>query len=163
MLHSTAACRNTYMTRSMTTPPISVIRTGPKWWTDPDRMVRHKLMYFTLGIDQQPLRRTAVIAVDQYRQHMCKPAMSTSDTTGYKRARQSQMTTWYRRIQYQEYYLQHMFTRHVWGLLRMYPANHTKIAGKADDGYAGYDSVPFHRYNRTPLPFPAREIYERRK
>ena len=162
-MHQTLLRRNTYLTRSMTTSPISVIRSGPRWWSEPDRMVRHKLLYFTLGIDQLPLRRTAVIAADVFRQHMCRPAAMSGDATGYKKARKAQLNTWYRRIQYQEYYLQHLFTRHAWSLLRMYPANHTKIAGKADDGYAGYDGVPYHRYNRSPLPLPAREIYERRK
>ncbi|KEG05250.1 hypothetical protein DQ04_24631000 [Trypanosoma grayi] len=163
MLGTTKVCRNTFLTRSVATPPISVIRTGPKWWADPERMVRQKLMYFTLGIDQLPLRRTAVIQKDLHRFHMCKPPMRIGDTTGYKRSRAAQLNTWYRRIQYQEYHLQHLFTRHVWGLTRAYPGNTTKIQGKADDGYVGYDSVPFHRYNRSPLPFPAREIYERRK
>lgn len=147
----------------MTTPPISVIRSGPRWWSEPERMVKYKMLYFTLGIDQQALRRTAVIAADLSRQHMTKAQQFAGDATGYKRARNVQIKTWYRRIQYQEYYLQHLFTRHAWSLLRMYPANHTKLAGKADDGYAGYDGVPYHRYNRAPLPFPAREIYDRRK
>lgn len=163
MLRQTTLLQNTYLTRSMTTPPISVIRTGPRWWSNPERLVRHKLLYFTLGIDQMALRRTAVIATDQFRQRMCKPPPRMGDSTGYKRARSAQLTTWYRRIQYQEYYLQHLFTRHAWGLIRAYPANTTKIAGRADDGYVGYDSVPYHRYNRMPLPFPAKEVYERRK
>ncbi|EPY35497.1 hypothetical protein AGDE_07287 [Angomonas deanei] len=94
---------------------------------------------------------------------MCHRQPNAGDATGYKRGRSMQMATWYRRIQYQEYYMQHLFVRHMWGLLRMYPGNTVKIAGKADDGYVGYDSVPYHRYNRTPLSFPAREIYERRK
>ncbi|AYU78821.1 mitoribosomal protein mS72 [Leishmania donovani] len=163
MLRQTAAQLNTYLTRSVATPPISVIRTGPKWWAEPERMVKHKVMYFTMGIDQLPLRRTAVIQNDLKRFHMCKPPPRVGDATGYKRSRGAQLTTWYRRIQYQEYHLQHLFVRHMWGLLRMYPGNTTKIQGKADDGYVGYDSVHFHRYNRSPLPFPAREIYERRK
>lgn len=163
MLRQTFAARNTFLTHSMATAPISVIRTGPKYWSDPERLVKHKLLYFTLGIDQQPLRRTAVIQNDLKRFHMCRPAPRVGDTTGYKKARSAQLTTWYRRIQYQEYYMQHLFTRHMWSLLRMYPGQMTKIAGKADDGYAGYDSVPFHRYNRAPLPFPAKEMYERRQ
>lgn len=163
MLQSTCVLHNTFLTHSVATPPISVIRSGPKWWSEPERMVKHKIMYFTMGIDQLPLRRTAVIQTELKRFHMCRPAPRAGDTTGFKRARASQLTTWYRRIQYQEYHLQHLFTRHMWGLLRMYPGNMTKIQGKADDGYVGYDSVPYHRYNRTPLPFPAREIYERRR
>lgn len=162
-MKSTSFLLNTFLSHSVATPPISVIRSGPKWWSEPERMVKHKMMYFTMGIDQLPLRRTAVIQADLKRFHMCKPAPRTGDTTGFKRARAAQLTTWYRRIQYQEFHLQHMFTRHMWGLLQMYPGNTTKIQGKADDGYVGYDSVSFHRYNRTPLLFPAREIYERRK
>ncbi|ORC87984.1 uncharacterized protein TM35_000192280 [Trypanosoma theileri] len=163
MLGTTRSCLNTFLTKSVAAAPITAIRTGPKWWAEPERMVRHKIMYFTLGIDQLPLRRTAIIQKDLHRFHMCKPPMRVGDTTGYKRSRAAQLTTWYRRIQYQEYHMQHLFTRHVWGLLRVYPGNTTKIQGKADDGYVGYDSVPYHRYNRSPLPFPAREIYERRK
>ncbi|CCW61971.1 unnamed protein product [Phytomonas sp. EM1] len=153
---------NTFLTRSVAKPPITVIRSGPKWWSDPERMVKHKLLYFTMGIDQLPLRRTAVIQNEQFRFHMCRPSPRINDATGYKRSRSGQMKTWYRRIQYQEYHLQHLFTRHAWGLLRVYPGNTTKIQGKADDGYVGYDSVPYHRYNRSPLPFPARDIYGRR-
>lgn len=163
MLSPTVRLLNTFLTHSVATTPITAIRTGPRWWSEPERMVKHKVMYFTLGIDQLPLRRTAVIQADMIRQRMCKPMPCFGDATGYKRARAAQMITWYRRIQYQEYHLQHLYTRHVWGLIRAYPGNTTKIQGKADDGYVGYDSVPFHRYNRSPLPFPAREIYERRK
>jgi hypothetical protein len=126
-------------------------------------MIKFKLLYFTLGIDQQPLRRTAVIQNDMQRLRMAKPAPRTGDVTGYKKARTNQLTTWYRRIQYQEFYLQHLFVRHAWGQIRVYPPNYVKIEGKADDGYAGYDAVPYHRYNRQPLVFPAKEIYERRK
>ena len=163
MFKLTTICRNTFLTHSMTTTPITAIRSGAYWWADPDRMLRHKLMYFTMGIDQQPLRRTAIIQTDRRRWKMCSGPRRSADATGYKRARYQQQMTWHRRIQYQEYYLQHLFTRHTFGLLRMYPPNLAKIQGKADDGYAGYDSMPIHRYNRQPLAFPAREIYERRK
>jgi hypothetical protein len=163
MLRTTCGLRNTYLTHSQASAPITVIRSGPKFWSQPERMVRYKLLYYTLGIDQLPLRRTAVIAADRARQMKCKPILFGGDATGYKKSRHAQLQTWYRRIQYQEYYLQHLFTRHAWSLLRMYPANHTKLAGKADDGYTGYDAVPYHRYNRSPSAFPARELYERRK
>ena len=162
MLRVTTPCRNTFLTHSMTAAPLTVIRTGPYHWAEPDRLVRHKLLYFTMGLDQQALRRTCVIQNDQKRWRMCPPANPKGDTTGYKRARAAQLVTWYRRIQYQEYYLEHLFTRYAWGLLRMYPNAYVKIPGKIDEGYAGYDSVPYHRYNRKPLAFPAAEIYERR-
>lgn len=86
-------CRNTFLTRSVATPPVSVIRTGPKWWAEPVRMVRQKLMFFTLGVDQLPLRRTAVIQKDLYRCHMCRPPVRIGDTTGHKCSRAAQLTT----------------------------------------------------------------------
>lgn len=163
MLRATVPVRNTFLTSSVATTPLVGIRSAQRWWAEPERMVKHKVMYFTMGIDQLPLRRTAVIQSDFYRFQKCRSMPRGKDSTGFKQARSQQLRMWYRRIQYQEYHLQHLFVRHMWGLLRMYPGNTTKIQGKADDGYVGYDSVPFHRYNRTPLPFPAREIYERRK
>jgi len=156
-------CRcNTYITHSLAVAPITAIRSTTRWWSDPERMVKYKTLYFTLGIDQLPLRRTALIQNEYLRTRMCPTSPIGGDKTGYKRARAMQLNMWYRRIQYQEYFLQHLYTRHVWGLTRVYPNNYVKITGKADDGYAGYDAVPYHRYNRQPLPMPAREIYDRR-
>lgn len=165
MLRLTVSCRNTYLTASKTTSPISMIRSST--WSDPDRMVRHKLLYFTLGLDQQALRRTAVIVADKKRLEKAEPLRSqnnvVTDPTGFKRARKFQLTTWHKRIQYQEYHLEHLFVRHVWGLLRMYPPGGAKIPGKADRGYFGYDKMSFHRYTREQLPANAQHLYERRK
>lgn len=166
MYRRTPLLANQWLTMAKAAPPVSVIRSGRRHWVEPERMVRMKLMYFTLGIDQLPLRRTAVIHKEADLFKKCPSVAQKSsayDSTGYKMRRHKQMMMWYRRIQYQEYYLQHMFTRHTWGLLRMYPTGGAKIAGKADTGYAGYDYLPYHRYTREPLPAHAREIYDRRK
>ena len=57
-----------------------------------------------------------------------------------------------------------MMTRHVWGLLRMYPTGGAKIQGKNNDvGYLQDDNAGVHRYTRQPLPAKVHEIYERRK
>ena len=165
MLRSTSTLHNTFLTSSRPMNPLSVIRSGPRFWSDPERMIRHKKLQFTLGLDQLSLRRTAVIQADKKRLSNIKwdRIIKRTDATGYRAQRFNQMTTWYKRIQYQEYYIQHLTTRNVWGQLRMYPPGGAKIAGKADQGYFGYDSLGVHRYNREPLPAQAKEIYERRK
>lgn len=167
MFRSTAVCANTYLTASKGSAPITVIRS--EFWRDPSRLVRYKMLYFTLGLDSQALRRTAVIVADKKRLKNADPKKNvtgqtkTLDPTGFRRARAMQLQTWHRRVQYQEYYLQHMFTRHVWGLLRMYPPGGAKIAGIADKGYFGYDKMGHHRYTREPLPAYAAHLYERRR
>jgi hypothetical protein len=163
MFRSTIPLANVWLTASRAATPLGVIRSGRRHWSNPERMLRFKLLYFTLGVDQLPLRRTAVIQNEQERMKHIIKARPKNDATGYKAKRMRQIGMWYRRIQYQEYYMQHMMTRHTWGLLRMYPVGGAKIAGKADTGYFGYDSSPVHRYTREPLPATAKEIYERRK
>jgi hypothetical protein len=165
MLRSSASLRNTFLTSSRPINPISTIRSGPRWWSDPERMVRHKVLQFTLGLDQLALRRTAVIQADKKRLSNVKwdRVIKKTDATRYRTQRFAQMSTWYKRIQYQEYYIQHLTTRHMWGQLRMYPSGGAKIAGKADQGYFGYDSLAVNRYNREPLPAAAKELYPRRK
>lgn len=50
MLGKAGVCRNAFLTRSVATPPVSVIRMGPKWWAEPGRVVRQKLMYLALAV-----------------------------------------------------------------------------------------------------------------
>ena len=154
---------NTYLTGAKAPHPLAVIHSGAKHWTNPMRLVRFKILYFTLGLDQLPLRRTAVIASDNYKLSKVRRYAPFGDTSGFKRARYHQMSTWMKRIQYQEYYMQHLMIRHVWGLLRKYPPNGTKIAGKADTGYFGYGKHGIHDYTREPLPATAIEMYPRRR
>lgn len=164
MLQRSIVVLNAFLTKTRAHHPLNVIRSGPKYWSDPERLYQYKLLYFAMGVDQQPLRRTAVLLGDKHRlQTTSFLTKVKKDPTGFERARAKQTTLWHRRMQYQEYYMQHLMTRHAWGLLRMYPPGGGKIAGKVDDGYFGYDDVPYHRYNRQPLPFPAKEIYEPRK
>ncbi len=165
MLRSSGWQLNRFLTAAKSMSPVGVIRTGRNSWTQPERLIKYKMLYYTLGLDAQPLMRTCVLAAEKERMRFVPLRFPSQrqDPTGYRRARMRQLGMWYRRIQYQEYYLQHVFTRHAWGLLRMYPPGGAKIAGKADNGYFGYDSLPLHRYTREPLPAQAQEIYERRK
>lgn len=48
---------------------------------------------FTFGVDQLPLRRTAVIQKDLYRCHMCRPPVRIGNTTAHKCSRAAQLTT----------------------------------------------------------------------
>ena len=168
MLRRTPQLRNTYLTASVTRAPITVIRSGRRFWTQPERMIRQKTLYFTLGMDSQPLRRVAVLAADKerHRNAFTRPlesASSAQDVTGFQRKRAAQIIMWHRRIQYQEYYIQHLVARHVWGLLRMYPPGGAKIPGRSELGYFADDNGGVHRYARTNLPAKPLEIYERRK
>ena len=133
-------------------------------------MIKYKTLYFTLGMDSLPLRRTAILVADKDRHRNAQSQFSlhgsanVQDVTGFQKKRIQQIAMWHRRIQYQEYYIQHMMTRHVWGLLRMYPTGGAKIAGKNGDvGYLQDDNGGVHRYTRQPLPTRVAEIYERRK
>jgi hypothetical protein len=128
-------------------------------------MVKMKLMYFTMGLDQQALRRTAVIQADKHRFHLFRTTKAAlADPTGFKRSRTRQILQWHRRIQYQEYFMQHLFTRETWRVLRKYPVGGAKIDGVANQPYFGYH---FHGglnpYTREALPAEAKELYARRK
>ena len=163
MFRCTLISCNKFLSTPSVSAPATIIRS--KGWKNPGRLVRQKMLFFSFGLDQQALRRTAVIVSDRERTRAAMPEtdnIARQDSTGFKRSRDRQLQLWRRRIQYQEWYLEHMFTRHAWGLLRKYPPGGTKILGKADDGYFGYGHS-FHQYNGTPLPYPAREVYERRK
>jgi hypothetical protein len=164
MLRCTHVARNTFLTSGLSVPPISEIRSGPRHWSDPDRMVRMKLMYFTMGLDQQALRRTAVIQADKKR-FVRSPHVGggARDPTGFQRARTRQMLTWHKRIQYQELLMQHMFVRQTWGLLRKYPVGGAKIDGVVNTPYFGYDKQKLNRYTREPLPAEATLLYPKRK
>ena len=163
MLRRTLVSSNTFLTHAQSTTPIAEIRTGPRFWSDPDRMVRMKLMYFSLGLDQASLRRTAVIQTDKYRmRHMTNS--KSRDPTGFAMARTRQILTWHKRLQYQELLMQHVFVRQSWRLLRKYPVGGAKIDGVAPQPYFGYDWKPaVNRYTREPLPADAKEIYPRRR
>jgi hypothetical protein len=167
-MFSTSCIRqNTFLTANKARNPLTVIRTKNRHFTEPDRMYRHKLLYFAMGLDQLPLRRTAILAADSIRHRgAIGPAARGDfggDATGFKSARRRQIVTWHRRIQYQEMHLQHLMTRHAWGLLREYPSGGGKIAGRSDTGYFGFDRLSVNRYTREKLPATPREIYERRK
>ena len=151
-------------TWAKTHAPITEIR-NLEHWGDPHRLIKYKKLYFTLGLDSQPLRRSAVITGEKRRtRNTFIERVRGSDPTGFDKARRTQIRLWKRRMHYQEYYLQHLFTRHVWGLLRTYPVGGAKIAGFADRGYFGYDQrVPIHRYTHQPLPANAAHLYPRRK
>ena len=86
---------------------------GTGTWTDPWRMLEHKVLYFTLGLDSLPIRRTATIANEKRRVRAIgsAPFSSATDPNGYRRARYRQAQQWYKRIQYQEFYLQHLSKR----------------------------------------------------
>eukprot|EP00759_Apiculatamorpha_spiralis_P044556 PhF_6_TR41536/c0_g1_i2/m.62923 len=163
MLRSTPVTLNYYLRSAKIKNPSTQIRTGASWWSDPERMLQHKLLYFTLGVDSLPLRRVAVIRAERDRMRMTPgiPNNSVTDPTGYKRARRRQINLWYRRIQYQEFWLQHIYTRFVWGKTGYYPTGGGKIAGVAETGVWGYDHSALERYSREPLPAQAKEIYER--
>lgn len=163
MLRSSTVLHNTYFGRSAVTSPVATIRSGPKFFTDPERMIKQKLLYFTLGLDQQPLRRVAVVAAENMRQVASPRNSSKRDVTGFRMARGRQTTMWYRRMKYQEYYLQHMFTRYAWSVTRAYPGNGVKLPTVAEDGYYGYNAVGVHSISRQALPLPARPLYEPRK
>eukprot|EP00758_Cryptobia_borreli_P000541 Tbor_TRINITY_DN1194_c0_g1::TRINITY_DN1194_c0_g1_i1::g.15552::m.15552 len=163
MLRQTTPAYNTYLGRQSIASPISVIRSKDKYWTDPERLIKHKIMYFLLGVDQQPLRRTSVVIKDREHRLMSPRESFKKDITGFRRARDKQTQMWLRRMQYQEYLIQHIFTRHTWGLLRKYPPNGAKIKDVVDDGYFGETPNGLHHYTRQPLPFPHRQIYPPRK
>lgn len=168
MFRHTLPAHNIYLTHANARSPISVIRSGRRFWSQPDRMMRYKVLYFTLGMDAAPLRRTSVIVADKERLRNASartiPSATKADMTGFQRKRVQQMVMWHKRMQYQEFYMQHMMTRHVWGLLRMYPSGGGKIAGKNGDvGYFADDNTGVHRFTRALLPAKIPEIYERRK
>eukprot|EP00760_Papus_ankaliazontas_P012786 PhM_4_TR1554/c0_g1_i1/m.94059 len=165
MLRATLSLRNYYLRASKGASPVTQIRSGDRWWSDPERMYKQKLLYFTLGVDQLPLRRTAIIANERRRVRAVSkaPFSGSNDPTGYRRARHRQVRQWYRRIQYQEFYLQHLFTRYAWGRTRHYPSGGGKISGITPSGVWGFDNKSFDRYSREPLPAHPREIYEPRK
>jgi hypothetical protein len=168
MFSPTCISQNTFLTHSITKAPISVIRSGKKFWSASERLIQYKTLYFTLGMDSLPLRRVAIIAADKERHRHANFALhgsgNRSDVTGFQKKRVQQISMWHRRIGYQEYYIQHMMTRHVWGLLKMYPSGGAKISGKNGDmGYLQDDNDGIHRYSRQPLPAKVAEIYDRRK
>jgi hypothetical protein len=166
MLRRTLVHRNTFLTPARAQPPVTEIRSGPRHWSDPDRMLRMKMMYFTMGLDQQALRRTAVIQNDRARFKFVKMHLSPGkgrDPTGFREARTRQIVTWHKRIQYQEYLMQHMFVRQTWRVLRKYPVGGAKIDGVINTPYIGYDPLyKKHRFLREALPSEAPVLYPRR-
>jgi hypothetical protein len=169
MLRSTLTTHNVYLTAAIAKSPATVIRSGRRFWSSYERLVQYKTLYFTLGMDAQPLRRTAVIIADKQRIKNARhygpfKASGRSDTTGFNRKRLLSMLTWHKRMQYQEYYMQHMMTRHVWGVLRMYPTGGAKIAGKNGDvGYMFDDNGGVHRYTRQLHPTMPPLLYDKRR
>ena len=166
MFRATAVRHNYYLRASKQTNPLAQIRSGPRWWTKPERLLQHKLLYFTLGVDTLPLRRVGIIRAERRRMAMSPHVHFTAnnDPTGYRRQRVRQVALWYKRCQYQEFWLQHLYTRFAWGKTGYYPSGGGKIAGASETGVWGYDvQSNKDRYTREPLPAVAREIYERRK
>lgn len=163
MLRRTQINCNTHLVRQRVVHPASVIRSGTAYWNDPERVIKNKLLFFTLGLDQQALRRSAIIARDAERQRAIPREGFKKDVTGFRRARHRQSVMWNRRIRYQAYFLEHMFTRHAWGLIRKYPSMGTKIPSAAEDGYFGTSRSGMHQLTHEPLPALARTIYPPRK
>jgi hypothetical protein len=150
---------------SQHTAPRREIR-SPTWTDNPQRLVKYKKLYFTMGLDQQALRRTALLNAETQRTRysIAVEDVDKGDPTGFKRARRKQLVQWRLRMNYQEYHLQHLFTRHIWGLLRKYPSGGAKIAGVADKGYFSYDFWKTdHRFTGEPLPASAKELYPKRR
>lgn len=163
MLRSTTSLLNTYFGKNAVVAPISAIRSGTKYFTEPERLIKQKLLFFTLGIDQQPLRRVAVLANEDARLRTSPRTSNKKDVTGFRKARGKQASMWYRRMRYQEYYLEHLFTRYAWSVTRKYPPNGVKLPGVAEDGYFGEAPAGVHYTTRQALPIPIKPLYEPRK
>ena len=161
MLRRTPVAANTFLTWAKPRTPIQVIHSGTRHWSDPDRLVRMKLMYYNLGLDQQALRRTAVIQADKARFSRAPPRNVGGDPSGFGKARVRQMLQWHRRLQYQEFFLQHALVRQSWRVLRKYPVGGAKIEGAVGTPYFGYPHK-LNKYTREPLPAEATELYPRR-
>ncbi|KNH09344.1 hypothetical protein XU18_0029 [Perkinsela sp. CCAP 1560/4] len=156
---------NQYLGSPRIVNPSNQIHSGPKWFTDPERLLQHKLLYYYMGVDSLPLRRLGIIRAERSRIRMAprQKFSSSNDPTGYRRSRFAQLSLWYKRCMYQEWWLQHLYTRFAWGRCRHYPCDGGKIHGISGNGVWGYDKVNVERYSRHPLPAQAKEIYERRK
>eukprot|EP00744_Colponema_vietnamica_P021747 GILI01031116.1.p1 GENE.GILI01031116.1~~GILI01031116.1.p1 ORF type:complete len:164 (+),score=22.74 GILI01031116.1:49-540(+) len=163
MLRKSTFRLNTYFGRDAVVSPASVIRSGTKFFTEPERLIKQKLLFFTLGIDQQPLRRVALLANEDARLKASPRASNKKDVTGFRKARGKQSSMWYRRMKYQEYYLEHIFTRYAWSVTRKYPTNGVKLPGVAEDGYFGDAPAGVHYITRQALPIPIKPLYEPRK
>ena len=165
MIQRTSNKLNQYLASPRIVNPSNQIHSGARWFTDPERLLQHKILYFYLGVDSLPLRRVGIIRTERARMHMVptQKFSASNDPTGYRRSRFTQMSLWYKRCMYQEWWLQHLYTRFAWGKCRQYPCNGGKIHGVFENGVWGYDKVTVERYSRQPLPAQAREIYERRK
>ena len=165
MLHSSSVCRNYYVSAAKIVNPSNQIHSGPRWFTEPERLLQHKILYFTLGVDTLPLRRVGIIRAERQRMRMAPATAlnSSTDPTGYRRSRITQLNLWYKRCMYQEWWLEHLYTRFAWGRCGYYPTGGGKISGVYERGVWGYDRLSIDRYSREPLPAQAREIYERRK
>jgi hypothetical protein len=162
-MRRTACLRcNPYAGWSPAEPSHRAAMSGQDWMRSPERMLQAKLMYFHLGLDQLPLRRVAVLGHDKDR---LRNAIMTKDhdQTGYRRARASQMTLWHRRMHYQEYHLQHLYTRYLWRLLRYVPSEGAKIPGGPETGYWGAPMCGLNLVTKESLPLPPIEPHPRRK
>ena len=165
MMKQCVLCHNQYMGSPRIVNPINQIHSGPRWFSDPERLLQHKMLYFYLGVDTLPIRRVSIIQNETHKMRMVptQKFSASNDPTGYRRSRLAQMKLWYKRCMYQEWWLQHLYTRFAWGKCRFYPTNGGKIHGVHESGVWGYDKVNVERYSRQPLSAEAREIYDRRK
>ena len=163
MLRQTCALHNIYTTYHKAQQPNIIVK-NHDYFHDPQRLYKYKLLYFSMGLDHLPLRRRAVIAAENHRirRAAVQTLKRTNDPTGFAKAQHMQNWTWQLRMKYQEWYLQHLHTRHAWAMLRKYPVGGAKISGVIESPYFGYD-MNNHRWSREAMPATAKEHYPRRR